>query len=174
MKMCLTDDNIQRILRKQWLSAFKCPECRGTVACHVLKAYAEIMDKYDEFTDSQQRALVFAQQNDPEYGLRYPLKHLRKGVIVLLYGLENKKWDGKEARIIGEGVHKNGIFKVPVQLMDGSKSTALIKQTNMAELFEYDESDEDDEDENVENKEDDENEEHHENEEHRKSRQDLD
>ena len=105
------------------------------------------MSQLSDYTESQQAALLHIQRDDPEfeakwenhkqsdqYFRRASLKQLRPGRTVKLFGLKRKSWNGKKAKIIGRKVLKSEMIKWPVQLMDGSRSKALIKQCNLQKV----------------------------------------
>merc|ERR1712244_198287 len=101
--------------------------------------YFRVMDRLEEFEEHERRFIIFLAERDAEYGMKmrtwtnnHPLKHFKVGVVVKLHHLEAKKeWNDKKAIIIGEGVIKNDTFRWPIQLMDGSKSKALLRQHNL-------------------------------------------
>ena len=117
----------------------KCPECRCKLMIDVREIYFRVMDRLDEFTEKERQFIVFLSQRDLEFeenrqlwANNHPLKHFKQGVTVRLHGLKAKKqWNGKKAMIIGKGVIKQDTFRWPIQVMDGSKTRALLRQCNM-------------------------------------------
>ena len=148
MKMCLTDDAIQRILTGIFMAKYRCVGCRADITLDNMRSllpYYTIMHRLDELTEPQRDALMFIKENDPKYEhkmadwenymIKYPLPHLEKGSVVQLQRLKNKpEWNGKEARIIGDGMMKTGIYRWPIQLTDDSGSKALMKQINLRKV----------------------------------------
>ena len=100
------------------------------------------MDRMEEFNNLQRKALSFAKENDvnatehmKRWAEGHPIKHFKEGVKVRLHVLKGKKeWNGINARIIGKGIVKNGIYRVPIVLIGKSSEKALLKQTNMKTL----------------------------------------
>lgn len=105
------------------------------------------MDRLNDFTDNQKAALLFVKWNDPHFaaGIKshrrqmqsereMAAKQLKPGKTVKLVGLKKKEWNGKKAKVIGKKVLKSDMIKWPVQLMDGSKDKALIKQCNLLKM----------------------------------------
>ena len=138
-RLGLTDENIERIMNGHWIVGHRCPLCRTACKYDVRRHWFRVMDRMDDFTDAQREALLFAKDNDfkadvhtKNYMEEHPLKQYRKNVSVVLHGLKGKtKWNGKRAWITGDGVVKNGIYRLPVQLRGKKKEKGLIKQTNM-------------------------------------------
>ena len=138
-KMGLTDDNVARVMNGNWIIGHQCPECRTKCTYDPREWWCQVMDRMDEFTGIQRKALSFAKENDAnarehmeQWAEGHPLKHFKEGVRVKLHGLKGRrKWNGRKARIIGKGVVKNGVYRVPVELIGKSNERALLKQTNM-------------------------------------------
>ena len=110
-------------------------------------AQHRVLDRLNDFTDNQKAALLFVKRNDPQSAVlimnqqirmqlhqQMAIRKLKPGKIVKLVGLKKKDWNGKKAKIIGKKVLKSDMIKWPVQLMDGSKDKALIKQCNLQKL----------------------------------------
>ena len=106
--------------------------------------FDRMLDRLNDFTDSQKAALLFVKRNDPHSAFfienherriqshrAMAAKQLKPGKIVKLVGLKKNEWNGKKAKIIGKKVLKSDMIKWPVELMDGSKRRALIKQCNL-------------------------------------------
>merc|ERR1711971_661061 len=105
------------------------------------------MDRVQEFSDEQRKVLLWIKQHDPMYDLRYAMakkgvkqieqiaaKAFKQGTRIKLFGMKDKKWNGEKAVISGERIIKDGVFRWPVQLLNGkkgklkSKEVPIIKQ----------------------------------------------
>ena len=151
VKICLTKEMTQKILNGDFQVVYCCPGCRSDVECRFMDLYVSVMDRPDEFTKDQAKAIFFAHDGDNqalammfEWMQTHPLKWYKPGLIVRIDRLKSKtSWDGKLARIVGNGALVAGIFRWPIVLVENPLAKASLKQINMALLeFEQDEEDE--------------------------------
>ena len=142
IRMGLTEDGMRRIMSLDFLCEHPCCICREPLSWDPRLHYFKVLDRMQEFTPLQQETLVFCRKWDHNSALqirvweeKHPLKHFKPGVTVKLHGLKKqRKWNGKKAQIIGEGVVNNDTFRWPIQLLKKPRSKALLKQTNMIKL----------------------------------------
>lgn len=138
-KMSLTDAAVVGVNHHQWLVGCRCPECRRDMSFDIRTMYFRVFDRLNLFSDSQRAALQLAKEYDPNcaeqmktWKEKHPLRQYGQGIVVKVYGLKTqKKWNGKKATIIGEGVVKSGVFRWPIELQIKGKPRALLKQTNL-------------------------------------------
>lgn len=138
-----TPEKIDRILSGNFDSGHECPECRNQSGFDFRSMYYRVLDRLEEFSSDQQRAIKFADHNHSPPAMRnfyldawiekHPLKFFKPGVTFKVRGLKSKrKWNGQKAKIIGDLVINNDILRWPVQLFIGKKrEKALLKQGNM-------------------------------------------
>ena len=146
MKMTLDEYLLERIQSDaEYRANYRCVECRHLMMVDTRTVYHRVLHRLKQFTKEQQTTLLFIKEHDPDFEERmmnwkewekmFPLEHFRKGSVVRLHGLKTKKqWNRKKAIIIADGVLKDDTYRWPVQLLDESKSRALIKQSNLTKL----------------------------------------
>lgn len=137
-KLCLNESTISRILNGERMATHHCPGCRKQVRFDVRGMYVQVVDRLCLFPEAQREALIYIKRHDPgfkdqmmEWLDRHPLRIFKPGTVVMLWGLKQKKsWNGKSAKITGEGVVGSANnFRWPVQLSDGSEG--LLRQRVM-------------------------------------------
>merc|ERR1711951_192068 len=115
--MYLTPESISQILRGQTRIPMDCIVCRASLETDAKELCPTVMDRFNEFDEKQQAALIFLKENDPMFQKNYAMvalgrrqireiqaKRFRKGKQVKLCGLKSKKfrkWNGKKAALIG-------------------------------------------------------------------------
>lgn len=146
-KIALTEEAVTRILSGDHSAiTYQCAECRRTSWGDIKRIYVRVMDRLEEFTPEQQQALLSVKRTDRKFKVRLEewqrqikfknnpnaiWEQTSTGDGVVLHGLKKAEWNGKHALIIGEKRIKNGVIRWPVQLTDGCKSKALLKQSNL-------------------------------------------
>eukprot|EP01084_Bolivina_argentea_P148395 259446_1 len=139
MKTTLTQRNIALLYSAKNILKYKCPVCRSGGGIDIFVVYYKVWDHLNEFTQQQKDALKFVKWNlsDQHNDLIKDWKDYRslnKGSGVLLHGLKNDKWNGKQAIIIGDVIIKNNVRRWPIQLKEQPSETASIKEANILKV----------------------------------------
>jgi len=149
LKLVLDDVSVSILLNfGQPPDSVKCPQCRQSTTLNIWHMYYKAMKHPEELSTSQQQALAFLSERDPDFGRkmeerehRLKLSHQRRtetrnqqfkqGASVQIQGLIHKsEWNGLRAVVIGKVINKNGASRYPVKLQH-SKGSALIKKRNL-------------------------------------------